>query len=80
MSDDKPGDESDPKPVLHKEQDTEGTPAPAPGHEPEPDGTLGHNRLPLIAEAIRKHSERIGGGKRWVAVGRTGERLDLRHP
>ncbi|MEO8125415.1 MAG: type IV toxin-antitoxin system AbiEi family antitoxin domain-containing protein [Burkholderiales bacterium] len=25
-----------------------------------------------------KHSERIGGGARWVAVGRSGERLDLR--
>jgi hypothetical protein len=27
-----------------------------------------------------KHSERIGGGARWVAVGRSGERLDLRRP
>ena len=32
------------------------------------------------ADLAAKHSERIGGGKRWVAVGRTGERLDLRHP
>lgn len=35
--------------------------------------------LPWAALA-RKHSERIGGGSRWVAVGRTGERLDLRRP
>lgn len=27
-----------------------------------------------------KHSERIGGGARWVTVGRSGERLDLRRP
>jgi len=32
------------------------------------------------ADLASKHSERIGGGRRWVAVGRTGERLDLRHP
>jgi hypothetical protein len=32
------------------------------------------------ADLATKHSERIGGGKRWVAVGRTGDRLDLRHP
>ena len=32
------------------------------------------------ARVAAKHSERVGGGKRWVAVGRTGERLDLRHP
>jgi hypothetical protein len=32
------------------------------------------------ADLAAKHSERIGGGKRWIAVGRTGERLDLRHP
>jgi hypothetical protein len=25
-----------------------------------------------------QHSERLGGGKRWVSVGKTGERLDLR--
>jgi hypothetical protein len=36
-------------------------------------------RLPWAALATR-HSERIGGGARWVAVGRTGERLDLRRP
>ena len=32
------------------------------------------------ARLAAKHSKRVGGGKRWVAVGRTGERLDLRHP
>lgn len=26
----------------------------------------------------RQHSERLGGGVRWVSMGRTGERLDLR--
>jgi hypothetical protein len=26
----------------------------------------------------REHSERLGGGKRWVSVGRTGERLNLK--
>ena len=36
-------------------------------------------KLPWAALATR-HSERIGGGARWVAVGRTGERLDLRRP
>lgn len=36
-------------------------------------------KLPWAAVASR-HSERIGGGARWVAVGRTGERLDLRRP
>ena len=35
--------------------------------------------LPWAAVA-EKHSERIGGGARWVAVGRTGERLDLKRP
>jgi hypothetical protein len=35
--------------------------------------------LPWAALA-KKHSERIGGGARWVAVGRTGERLDLKRP
>jgi len=35
--------------------------------------------LPWAALA-RSHSERIGGGARWVAVGRSGERLDLRRP
>jgi Transcriptional regulator, AbiEi antitoxin, Type IV TA system/Transcriptional regulator, AbiEi antitoxin N-terminal domain len=35
--------------------------------------------LPWAALA-EKHSERIGGGARWVAVGRTGERLDLKRP
>lgn len=32
------------------------------------------------ATLARNHSERIGGGARWVAVGRSGERLDLRRP
>lgn len=32
------------------------------------------------ASLASKHSERIGGGARWVAVGRSGERLDLRRP
>jgi Transcriptional regulator, AbiEi antitoxin, Type IV TA system/Transcriptional regulator, AbiEi antitoxin N-terminal domain len=32
------------------------------------------------APLASRHSERIGGGARWVAVGRTGERLDLRRP
>jgi hypothetical protein len=39
----------------------------------------GEMKLPWAPVAAR-HSERVGGGKRWVAVGRTGERLDLRHP
>jgi hypothetical protein len=29
------------------------------------------------AELAQNHSRRLGGGRRWVAVGRTGERLDL---
>jgi len=36
-------------------------------------------KLPWAALPTR-HSERIGGGARRVAVGRTGERLDLRRP
>ena len=36
-------------------------------------------KLPWATLAYR-HSERIGGGARWVAVGRTGERLDLKRP
>jgi hypothetical protein len=35
--------------------------------------------LPWAATAAR-HSKRIGGGKRWVAVTKSGERLDLRRP
>jgi hypothetical protein len=34
-------------------------------------------KLPWAALAA-EHSERIGGGARWIAVTRTGERLDLR--
>lgn len=30
------------------------------------------------ASLARRHSQRIGGGKRWVAVSKSGERLDLR--
>jgi Transcriptional regulator, AbiEi antitoxin, Type IV TA system len=30
------------------------------------------------ADVAKRHSQRIGGGKRWVAVAKTGERLDLR--
>jgi Transcriptional regulator, AbiEi antitoxin, Type IV TA system/Transcriptional regulator, AbiEi antitoxin N-terminal domain len=33
--------------------------------------------LPWAAVA-KRHSRRIGGGKRWVGVSKTGERLDLR--
>ncbi|MDE2250031.1 MAG: type IV toxin-antitoxin system AbiEi family antitoxin domain-containing protein [Gammaproteobacteria bacterium] len=33
--------------------------------------------LPWAATA-KRHSQRIGGGKRWIAVAKTGERLDLR--
>ncbi len=32
------------------------------------------------APLARDHSERIGGGARWIAVSRSGERLDLRRP
>lgn len=32
------------------------------------------------ATLATQHSERIGGGAWWVAVGRSGERLDLRRP
>ncbi len=35
--------------------------------------------LPWAALA-KRHSQRLGGGKRWIAVARTGERLDLRRP
>src|SRR5690606_2350346 len=30
------------------------------------------------APLAKRHSHRIGGGKRWVAVSKSGERLDLR--
>jgi hypothetical protein len=33
--------------------------------------------LPWAALA-KRHSQRLGGGKRWIAVAKTGERLDLR--
>ncbi len=32
------------------------------------------------AKTAKRHSQRIGGGKRWVAVAKSGERLDLRRP
>ena len=36
-------------------------------------------QLPWAGLAAQ-HSQRIGGGQCWVAVGKTGERLDLRRP
>jgi len=30
------------------------------------------------AAAAKRHSQRVGGGKRWIAVAKSGERLDLR--
>ena len=30
------------------------------------------------ATLAKRHSQRLGGGKRWIAVAKTGERLDLR--
>jgi len=33
--------------------------------------------LPWAALA-KRHSQRLGGGKRWIAVAKSGERLDLR--
>lgn len=36
-----------------------------------------HLDVPWAATA-KRHSHRIGGGKRWVAVAKSGERLDLR--
>jgi hypothetical protein len=32
------------------------------------------------AEVAHKHSERIGGGARWLAVTKSGERVDLKRP
>jgi Transcriptional regulator, AbiEi antitoxin, Type IV TA system/Transcriptional regulator, AbiEi antitoxin N-terminal domain len=32
------------------------------------------------APLAKHHSLRVGGGKRWIAVSQSGERLDLRHP
>lgn len=32
------------------------------------------------AELAQQQSRRLGGGRRWLAVGRTGERLDLAAP
>ena len=36
--------------------------------------------MKLLGDACRQTQRRIGGGARWVAVGRSGERLDLRRP
>jgi hypothetical protein len=30
------------------------------------------------APLAKRHSQRLGGGKRWIAVSKSGERLDLR--
>jgi hypothetical protein len=32
------------------------------------------------ASIAKRHSQRVGGGKRWIAVSKSGERLDLRRP
>lgn len=32
------------------------------------------------ADLARKHSERLGGGRRWVSASKTGERLNLKRP
>lgn len=32
------------------------------------------------ANLAKTHSQRIGGGRRWIAVSKTGERLDLKRP
>ena len=32
------------------------------------------------AELAERHSKRLGGGARWVAVTKSGERLDLKRP
>jgi Transcriptional regulator, AbiEi antitoxin, Type IV TA system/Transcriptional regulator, AbiEi antitoxin N-terminal domain len=32
------------------------------------------------APLAKRHSQRVGGGRRWVAVSKSGERLDLRRP
>jgi hypothetical protein len=39
------------------------------------------NELDLPWKSLaRKHSERLGGGRRWVSTTRTGERLNLKRP
>lgn len=40
--------------------------------------TLGNEFDLAWAATAKRHSQRIGGGKRWVAVAKSGERLDLR--
>jgi Transcriptional regulator, AbiEi antitoxin N-terminal domain len=46
------------------------------------DGCLAYlsQRVPGLpwAALVKRHSQRLGGGKRWIAVAKTGERLDLR--
>ena len=42
--------------------------------------TLASNLNLSWAALAKKHSDRIGGGERWVAVLKSGERLDLRRP
>lgn len=32
------------------------------------------------ADLARRHSERLGGGHRWVSTTKSGERLNLRRP
>jgi hypothetical protein len=32
------------------------------------------------ADLARRHSERLGGGRRWVSATKTGERLNLKRP
>lgn len=35
-------------------------------------------RLHAARPLAKRHSQRLGGGKRWIAVAKSGERLDLR--
>jgi hypothetical protein len=32
------------------------------------------------APLAKRHSQRLGGGKRWISVSKSGERLDLKRP
>jgi len=32
------------------------------------------------ADLARRHSRRVGGGRRWVSTTKTGERLNLKRP
>lgn len=40
--------------------------------------TLAENAGLTWASVAQKHSDRLGGGRRWIAVSKNGERLDLR--